>query len=181
MKHKDKKLSYIELALSSNDRLETIMQNGTMPDVRDLAGWEFRGYNTLDLTGLLGFRKFKKGFIANREIKSPTERIEGYNLKVVQNGIIDDWIDTGAPRYAFYEVYPAKDDPVDNKYPNSILINYGASNKNPVYDPAKFLRDYLVQVYPDNKDLFLGKAYVALGKARIFVSYFVLERNNRNN
>jgi len=180
MKHREKKMTYIELALSSNEKLEAIMNSGTMPDVRDLAGWEFKGYNTFDLTGILGFRKFKKGFIADTELKSPTDRIKGYNLKVVQNGIIEDWIDTGAPRYAFYEVYPAKDDPVDNKYPNALLINYGASDKNPIYDPARFLRDYLVQVYPDNKDLFLGKAYVALGSARIFVSFFILERNNKN-
>ncbi|MCX7944342.1 MAG: hypothetical protein N2746_07540 [Deltaproteobacteria bacterium] len=180
MKSKEKRLSYIELALSPNDRLEEIMKSGTIPDTRDLCGWEFRGYNTLDLTGILGFRKFKKGFFSEIEPKSPTDRIKGYNLKVIQNGIIDDWIDTGAPRYAFYEVYPAKDDPIDNKYQNAILINYGLSDKNPKYDPSRVLRDYLVQVYPDNKDLFLGKAYVAIGKARIFVSYFVLERNNRN-
>ncbi len=180
MKEKSKRLSYLELALSSNDKLEQIMLNGTMPDVRNLAGWEFKGYNTFDLTGVLGFRKFKKGFLSDPEPKTATDRISGYNLKVIQNGIIDEWIDTGAPRYAFYEVYPARDDSVDNKYPNSVLINYGASDKNPVYDPARFLRDYLVQIYPDNNDLFLGKAYVALGRARIFVSFFVLERNNKN-
>lgn len=179
MKNKGKKMTYIELALSSKERLESIMQNGTMPDTRDLSGWEFNGYNTFDLTGILGFRKFKKGFFAEPEPKMSTDRIKGYNVKVVQNGIVDDWIDTGAPKYAFYEVFPAKDDPIFNKYPNALLIHYGASDRNPIYDPSRFLRDYLVQVYPDNKDLLLGKAYVAFGKIGIFVSFFVLERGNK--
>ena len=66
----------------------------------------------------------------------------------------------------------------DGKYPNAALINYAASDKNPVIDPTRLLRDYLVQVYPDNPDLYLGKAFLAFGPLRLFVSYFVLERHN---
>jgi hypothetical protein len=36
------------------------------------------------------------------------------------------------------------------------------------------LRDYLVRL---SDDLYLGKAYVALGPGRLPVSYFVLERH----
>ncbi|MEJ2362959.1 MAG: hypothetical protein P8Z75_16395 [Gammaproteobacteria bacterium] len=45
-----------------------------------------------------------------------------------------------------------------------------------ILSPDPFLRDYLVQVDADNEDLYLGKAFVALGPKRVFVSYFVLER-----
>ena len=67
----------------------------------------------------------------------------------------------------------------DNLYPNALLLNYGKGN-NPPFDPSSFLRDYLVQVDPENDDLLLGKAFVALGPARLFVSYFVLERYNQS-
>ena len=38
------------------------------------------------------------------------------------------------------------------------------------------LRDYLVQVDPANPDLFLGKAYDALGPLRMPTNFFILER-----
>ena len=53
---------YYALAVADNQNLERVMRMGIRPSLQSLAGWEFRGYNTLDLTGLLGFRKFKKGF-----------------------------------------------------------------------------------------------------------------------
>ena len=43
-------------------------------------------------------------------------------------------------------------------------------------DPSQVLRDYVVQVDPDNRDLYLGKAYVAAGPLRIPTSFFIIER-----
>ena len=43
-----------------------------------------------------------------------------------------------------------------------------------------FERDYLIQVDPSNPDLLLGKAYFAIGPARIGgLNYFILERHRR--
>ena len=53
---------YVALALAGNDELEQVMRMGVMPDLDSLADWEFKGYNTADITSLLGIRKFKKGF-----------------------------------------------------------------------------------------------------------------------
>ena len=60
----------------------------------------------------------------------------------------------------------------DSYYPNSLLLDYSKGG-NGLFGPP--LRDYIVQVYPDDPDLLLGKAYIALG-LRIPTNYFVLKR-----
>lgn len=178
----NRRYTYLDLAMAPNETLESIMRAGRSPDVRSLVGWEFRGFNTLDLTAILGFRKFKKGFYSERPLAHAAERVRGYNVRVRQNGIAQPWepvLSQGRPiRHGFYDVYPVDPGERDNLYPNALLINYDCG-RNPPYDPSRFLRDYLVQVYPDNPDLLLGKAYVALGPLRPAVSYFILERNNQ--
>lgn len=173
---------YYTLAVADNETLERAMRMGVQPRLKDVAGWEFRGYNTLDLTELLGFRKFKKGFYSPLPMGPDTKEIRGYNVQVVQTPLGDPWIDRlrrGQPiRHAWYRCYPVRMTEVDCRYPNSLLINYDSEDNNPL-DPSKRLRDYLVQVYPDDPDLLLGKAYIALaGPLRMFVSYFILGRNN---
>jgi hypothetical protein len=54
-----------------------------------------------------------------------------------------------------------------------LLLDYGLGG-NGLFGPP--LRDYIVQVYPDDPDLLLGKAYLAFGSLRIPVSFFVLQR-----
>lgn len=175
---------YVSLAVASCDILENVLRHGTQPKLENLVGWEFKGYNSLDLTEILGFRKFKKGFYLDDSSKDISNGINGYNVKVIQNRLGEEWIDVtkkGKPFiHGYYNAYPVKINEIDNKYLNAILLNYNC-DKNPPYDPSKFLRDYLVQVYPDNNDLYLGKAYIALGNViRIFVSFFVLERHNKS-
>lgn len=178
-----KRHEYISLCLASNETLEEVMLKGTPPDMTDISGWEFRGYNTLDLTSVLGFRKFKKGFYRANPNRPHELGIDGYNVQPVQNSLGEPWIDKlrkGEPiRHGWYHVYPTRLTEVDNKYPNALLINY-KNDKNFVLDPTRQLRDYIVQVYPDNPDLILGKAYLALGQLRLFVSYFILERHNES-
>lgn len=177
-----RRYTYVDLALATDDVLERIMRAGRSPDVRNLAGWEFKGFNVLDVTALLGFRKFKKGFYAPTPPQSASVKIRGYNVKVVQNGIEDPWepvLRSQRPvRHGYYDVYPVDPGERDNLYPNALLINYNCG-RNPFYDPTNLLRDYLVQVYADNPDLLLGKAYLAIGPWRVPVSYFVLERYNQ--
>ncbi len=177
-----RRYTYLDLAMAPDEVLERILRAGRSPDVRSLAGWEFKGYNSLDLTAILGFRKFKKGFYSTTPPSHAAERIRGYNVKVRQNGIAEPWeavMSGGHPvRHGFYDVYPVDPGEKDNLYSNALLINYDCG-RNPAYDPSRFLRDYLVQVYPDNPDLLLGKAFVAFGPWRPAVSYFILERHNQ--
>jgi len=172
-----RKMDYLMLATSGDDVLEDIMLSGTAPESSKLAGWEFRGFNSMDLTTALGFRKFKKGFYTEGE------ELKGYNVKVKQNGLIDPWVDIvkkgNSVKHGWYDAYPVRAEEPDNMYPNALLLNYN-SERNPKVDPSRVLRDYLVQVHPDDPDLLLGKAYVAAGPKRIFVSYFVLGRENES-
>ena len=175
---------YNALCLATNDQLETVIRLGTMPEMERLVGWEFKGYNVFELAELVGIRKFKKGFYQEDPNRDPSLGINGYNVQIHANTLGEPWIDKtkrGEPiRHGWYEVYPVSLSEVDNKYPNALLIHYGLSPKNLVIDPSRLLRDYLVQVYPDNFDLYLGKAYAAIGAMRNPVACFVLERHNES-
>jgi hypothetical protein len=174
--------TYEALCLARDEDLETVMRTGVRPDLARLSGSEFRGFNTPEILSLAGIRKFKKGFYRADPGRPHADGVQGYNVNVVQNNLGEPWVDCtrdGEPvRMGWYEVRGVSLADVDNKYPNAVLIDYGASPKNFAGDPTRLLRDYLVQVYADNPDLYLGKAYFAVGPLRVSVSYFVLERHN---
>lgn len=176
---------YVALALASNAELEDVMRRGVTPDPTKIAGWEFKGWNTWDLTSMLGIRKFKKGFYQEDPASDPGQGLQGYNVQIVSNGLGDPWFDKikkgNSVKHGWYDCFPVRLSDVDNKYPNALLINY-ACGRNPAGDPSSFLRDYIVKPYPDNDDLMLGKAFVALPATplRVFVSYFILERHNES-
>jgi len=168
---------YTALCNASDEDLEKVMWMGVMPNLENLAGWEFKGWNTTDMAYLIFNKKFKKGFY-----KKTGDEVGGYNVQVVQNQLGEPWIDrlkgTDAMRHSYFDVYPVRLDELDHRYPNALLLNYGTSDRNFVGNPSRFLRDYVVQVYEDNPDLYLGKAYAAMGPFRLFQGYFPLEKNN---
>lgn len=172
--------SWLDMVRSvTNGTREALMMSGTAPRFEDLVGWEFAGANALVLTRLVGIRKFVKGFYegAPRSAVGPTPFIQGYNVNVRQNA--DDAEHLYAPsderpkRHGFYRVHAPVPGARDARYPNALLLDY-ALGGNGIFGPP--LRDYLVQVYPDDPELLLGKAYVALGPLRVPVSFFVLRR-----
>ncbi len=172
--------TYETLCEASDRELERWMTQGEMPRIEDLAGWEFRGYNAQPVTSLLGFRKFKKGFTLDA---GEPGLLRGYNVKVRQNGLLNPWVDLlrhGEPvRHGLYVAYPVDPASRDNLYPRSLLLDYGG-RRNPPLDPSGLLRDYLVQVTAGDPDLYLGKAYGALGaRLRIPAGYFILGRLHR--
>ncbi|MGE0404356.1 MAG: hypothetical protein AB7T06_47040 [Kofleriaceae bacterium] len=168
-------------------QLDLVFERGSMPDLEDLVGWEFRGINRLPLNdvvpfgNLVGIKKFVKGFYRDGE----TGKVMGYNSPVVCNVLDGRWHlrpnDTSPKRYGFYEAYPVDPTSRDNKHLHALMLDYGKGN-NPRFDIMAGLRDYLVQVDPSNPDLFLGKADFALGPARLnlgWFNYFILERHRR--
>jgi hypothetical protein len=171
--------SWLDLVKHTNNGVrETLMLNGTAPRLEDLSGWEFRGGNALILTRLIGIRKFVKGFYEGpARAQGPEPFVQGYNAKVRQNADeAEHLLKPSAEhpkRHDFFRVYAASANARDNRYPNSLLLDYGLGGNGLFGAP---LRDYLVQVYPDDRDLLLGKAYVALAGMRIPVSFFVLQR-----
>ncbi|MBI5246918.1 MAG: hypothetical protein HY923_07030 [Elusimicrobia bacterium] len=159
---------YDSLKHKSYAELETIMAGGRAPDAGSLVGWEYRGWSPAPWISLLGIRKFMKGFFRRED-----GLVEGYNVPVRQNGFDEDWIPKGKA-FGFYHVIPPV--PPDIIHPNSLLIQYGISARNPFWKPERTIRDYIAVIDPAVPDVMLGKAVVALGSARIQVSYFVLEK-----
>ena len=164
------------------DEIEKTFMRGATPDMDALVGWEFRGINRfplypLPIPNLLGIKKFVKGFY-----RADDGRVMGYNCPVEQNVLDGRWrtkpSDTSPKRFGFYEVHEVDATSRDNFYLHAVLLNYGKGGNKPL-DPTSGLRDYLVQVDPANPDLFLGKAYYALGPARLRTNFFILERLRR--
>ncbi len=158
--------------------LELTFQRGSQPDLDKLVGWEFRGINRLPLNAipvanLVGIKKFCKGFFRGED-----GRVMGYN-RPVANNVLDGRWNIGDKRFGFYEVHPVDPTARDNSYLHALLLDYGKGGNKP-YDITGGLRDYIIQVDPTNPDLLLGKAYFALGPARIGgLNYFILERHRR--
>lgn len=160
--------------------LEEVFQRGATPDLDALVGWEFRGINHMPLNALniayvAGIKKFVKGFYRDER-----DVVMGYNIPVKMNALDGRWhlkpSDSEPKRFGFFEVAPVDPTARDNEYLHAVLFDYGKGG-NPKLDPSQGLRDYLVQVDPSNPDLYLGKAYYALGPARIATSFFILERH----
>jgi hypothetical protein len=154
--------------------LETIFQRGALPELDALVGWEFRGINRLWLNpvpvaSVLGIKKFVKGFYRDEH-----GRVMGYN-RTTTNNVLDGRWTVSARRHSFYEVTPVDPTAHDNKYLHAVLLDYSRGG-NRFYDPSSVLRDYLVQVDNNHPELFLGKAYVALGPLRVHTNFFILER-----
>ncbi len=174
--------SFLSLVNASDRDLEYVLRDGVPPPLEGLVDFEFKGYNLPLITRILGFQKFKKGFFLRPDQSPGKGEISGYNVVVVQNRRGDPWIalpdEANPKRHGFYLAYRVRPSEVDRAYPNALLLNYGLGG-NARWNPAGLLRDYLVQADPQNPDLLLGKAYLALGSSRIFPSFFVLERSNK--
>jgi hypothetical protein len=169
-------LSMMERARRSD--LEQIMLAGTPPKPESLVGWEWSGGNCVKLYSVVGIRRFVKGFYEGPERASgPTPFVQGYNIGSPR--MADDApprckpSDEAPSRYGFYRVHAPVRGARDSRYESSVLLDYGLGG-NGLFGPP--LRDYVVQVYPDDPDLLLGKAYAAIGPLRIPLNFFVLSR-----
>jgi hypothetical protein len=167
----------LELEQMSNAELDKVFLLGTMPSQAALSGWEFRGINVPGWAKVAGIKKFVKGFF-----DAGAGLLMGYNSPIKQGPLSEPWemLPTAfAPkRFGYYVVEPVDATARDNAYLHAVLLNYGRGG-NPRFDPTSGLRDYLVQVDPDNRDLYLGKAYYAVGPARLSTNFFILERKGR--
>jgi hypothetical protein len=170
----------LALEATPMQELERVFQRGVMPELDALVGWEFRGINhmplnAINLAYLAGIKKFVKGFF-----RAEDGRVMGYNIPVARNVLDGRWnlkpSETEPKRFGFYEVHPVDATARDNEYLHAVLLDYSKGG-NPASDPSRGLRDYVVQVDAKNPDLYLGKAYYALGPARLATSFFILERH----
>jgi hypothetical protein len=164
---------FLELVAMGGRDLEQLLLRGQTPEPEELAGWQFRGANSMKWASLARIKKFIKGFYLEGD-----GGLRGYNCPVAQDRLDRPWRarpDHDRPRrFGFYTVEPVDATRRDNAYLHAVLLDYGRGD-NPRLDPSRGIRDYLVRV-DDEPDIFLGKAYYAVGPARVPVGYFVLER-----
>ncbi|HTR54279.1 MAG TPA: hypothetical protein VMJ10_26485 [Kofleriaceae bacterium] len=162
----------LALERASWDELECKFVDGGTPELADLVGWEFRGINTQLFRSrhtprLAGIKKFCKGMFRHED-----GRVLGYNSPVAQNALDGRW-DVAPRRFGFYQVAPVDSTARDNAYLHAVLLDYSRGGGKPL-DPTRGLRDYLVQI---DRDIYLGKAYYALGPLRVHSNFFILERH----
>jgi hypothetical protein len=160
----------LELAGLAGSELTQRMYRGRPPDPSALAGWEYLGLNTARWLSAAGADRFVKGFAEGY----------GYNRRVRRGARTEPWIDARerepAP-FAFYRVADVDATARDNRYLNSLLLDYSAYASGAV-DPAGRIRDFLVAV-DDAHELLLGHAFLAVGRLRVSATFFVIERFRR--
>ena len=166
--------AYARVAALGMGALEDLFVRGETPDLAALPGWEWRGLNLGPIAPFTPFQKFIKGFY-----RDAGGAVWGYNLPVVQDGPARAWrarpSDEAPKRFGFFLVDRVDAASRDNAYLHALLLDYGRG-RNPLLDVTRGLRDYVVRVEPGSDDLLLGKAYYALGPARVPAGYFLLER-----
>ena len=166
--------SYLDLARKSKRDLDAVFDAGSPPDITELTGYEFRGYNQPRAAALLGIRKFIKAFYLDG-----AGRPFGCNTPVTQNGLEGEWLARPSAehpkRYAFFQVEPASSGAAGDLQRGAVLLDYGRGG-NRAYDISRILRDYLVRVEPGSDELLLGKAFFVVTGTRLAHSYFLIER-----
>lgn len=188
------KYTFEGLARSSTKELERILREGKTPDMDALVGWELRGWNVVDALGkpvvaVLGIQRFAKGFYqaAGEAPPSSGGKLLGYNVDIHRGGLDEEWREkpsAEAPkRRGFYVVYPPGEGPRPVRdYDHALFLDYTArSDKNGVFDGGPLygdggLKDFLVQVDPDDDTLFLGKAYMRVPPLTVPAGFFVVQR-----
>lgn len=174
----------VSLARASRSVHERILRASQAPTFADLAGWEFDGVNTRPITALLGIKKFIKGFYEGPSRTSrtgPEPYIQGYNIQVhgadIEAPHVPKPTAENPKRGDFFRVHPVIADARHSRYPQAMLLDYSFGGDG--FLPSTPLRDYIVQVYPDDKDLLLGIAFYDLGFP-MYLSRFILRRRARH-
>lgn len=168
--------TFEQLARLSAGKLQEIFEQGETPDIKNLLGYEFRGFNIPIIAKIMGIQKFKKGFFTK------DEKPFGYNIPVEQNGLKGEWVgkpsDNAPKRFGYFSLNPPNTTTLNSKEPQALLLNY-ADGKNSLFEGA-MLRDFVVQPYKNNPNLYVGKAYSQLGSNLVFPMFFIIERHRES-
>ena len=166
------------LAQADRKTLEDALLAAHAPDLAQLAGRVYDGYNHERLPRLLGVEKFRKAFYQQGQA------LYGFNQVVRQDGrhYRGAWqprLKEGKPaQLGFYRVTFAKDEPVQKHaapYQHLAFFNYNI-DLNPRWNvPVRSIRDYVGLPNAGDHSLLLGKAYLQITPwLTLFASYFVL-------
>ena len=101
----------------------------------------------------------------------------GYNVAAEKGTLDEPWKllpDQERPRpFGFFECLPLRVGERRSLHPHALLLDYGRGGNG--LRPESLLRDFLVKAEAGNEDLYLGKAYFALGCWKS-AGWFALER-----
>lgn len=165
---------YRLLAGRPRSELQRLFVRGETPSLEALTATEYGGWNHPRRMAVLGIRKFIKGFF-----RTESGEHYGYNTPARQDGLGQRWSarpdDEHPKRFGFYSVARVEPEARDNRYLHALLLDYSRGG-NPASDVSRVIRDYLVRAETGSDDLLLGKAYVALGPARLYSNFFLLQR-----
>jgi hypothetical protein len=165
---------YLALTRTPPSELKSLIARGGTPDSGSLAGWEWRGTNMPASSRHLGLRRFVKGFVPGA-----TGAVEGYNVSVRGADLLAPLHERrqrdGRREWARFSVTPVDPTSDDNRYLHALLLDYGSTSASEPGIPGR-LRDYLVRVVPGSDVLLLGHAFLAVGRARLAIGWFALER-----
>lgn len=170
--------TFDSLARADRKALEEVLLTGAAPDLEELNGWIYCGWNH-EWVGRLSGEKFKKGF------RKKDGRNMGYNELVRQDGQGHDgeWkvrMKDGRPRQlGYFRVALVEDEPAEplnRPYRHTGHFNYDVPINTGLNLPFRVIRDYVVLPNPGDHSLMLCKAFFQFGFewANIFYCYFLL-------
>ena len=172
--------TYDSLAAVDGDALEKVLLDNPAPDLEQLNGWIYCGWNHEWVASHISGPKFKKAFSKRHD------RNHGYNHVVVQDhqgfgGVWQDEMHDGRPRQlGFFRCSMTRDEPnLDRQfapYLHTAHFNYDLADLNTglnvVFRPV---RDFVVLPNPGDHSLMLCKAFFHLGpQIDLFYCYFLL-------
>lgn len=172
--------TYETLAQASREEMENILLTGTAPDIEQLNGYIYCGWNH-EWIGTLSGKKFKKGFMKKNGSNM------GYNEIVIQDGkeYLGEWKqrinkNTGKPtQLGYFRTSYVKDEPpikLYRPYTHLAHFNYNISGMHKIYHSFfRVIRDFVVLPNKDDHSLMLCKAYLRIFPfLNIFYCYFLL-------
>ena len=171
--------TYDTLAQAKPAELEHILRTGTAPDLEELNGYIYCGWNH-EWIGNLSGKKFKKGFM-----KKDGKNF-GYNEVVIQdsNGYKGAWnqkLESNGkpPQLGYFRTSLVKDEPpakLNSRYINLGYFDYDVQHFDTWYFSFfKVIRDFVVLPNEGDNSLLLCKAYLRVFPfLNIFYCFFQL-------
>jgi hypothetical protein len=174
--------TYETLAKADMATLERVMLEGTAPDMQQLVGWIYCGWNH-EWVGRLSGEKFKKGFWPK------DGQVYGFNEMCYQDslGVNGKWrvrmLNRRPIQLGYFRCSLVKDEPpepLNRPYRHLGHFNYNVSMNTWQNLPFRVIRDFVVLPNEGDHELMLCKAFLqGTPQINVFYCYFLLGRREK--